>query len=602
MGYQKQLCSAGLFLLLSAVLICAVLQISDTHAAVASASDAENASVSEPAAVLTLSNIQPYVLPAVKTEEVPASDLAETIVSHICGSGQTVVFYRSQSGDIYGAYLRGADTLVRFTQEYCVRDAYGNPWGYQYGYEIHPYEDVFGHDGFRIVCGRGAAYLADDYYYFDEKGTLHLLAQCSNTVYETDVNGDGEKELLYFPGGLPPAAYYDYERGGMRYEANLNDLVAAAEPDWQMIGAGYDGSALEMSYSLAGDSVRHFARLSVAEAAVSVYETVEIQLPGLPACSGAEIAGDGAAPVKLIASDEDTMQALCELYSGLRLTPTTKQMNGEKCWRITFHIPEQTGDAAVPAGDLIWTIDAGGVCTFTGFPGTYIAVKGWSQEAVERLFSGRATSYSASEGEEVRQVLRQYYGRHFNPASSSAVFTDLTQDGLPELLVLDMRDANKDPQPIHSGAVSENSFYDARVYVYFAADSETVTELYSDRVTSAETLWKRLYLYRKEGKEYLLDYEPEMIDGYSRFQYEVFALTPPGGAHQTLISGEVDFPGPGAGNSVAGASPEQIRAFQAEVGGLLKDAVPIVGYGAVTDPFSGMKGPIYFAYLDETLR
>lgn len=379
--------------MLSTALICAVLRIPDTHAAGASASDTENSPVSEPAAVLALSDLQPYVPPAVKTEEVPASDSAETIVSLICGSGQTVVFYRSQSGDIYSAYYRGADTLVRFTQEYCARDAYGNPWGYQDGYEIHPYEDVFGHNGFRIVCGRGAAYLADDYYYFDEEGALHLLAQCSNTVYETDVNGDGEKELLYFPGGLPPAAYYDYENGGVLYEANLNDLVAAAEPDWQMIGADYDDGTLEMSYSLTGDPVRHFTRLSISETEVSVYETGEIQppeLPGLSACSGAEISGEGAAPVRIAASDEGTLLALWKLYGGLRLMPTTKPMDGENCWRITFSILEQTEDTAIPAGDFVWTIDADGVCTFTGLPDTYIAVKGWSQKAMEQLFTGHA--------------------------------------------------------------------------------------------------------------------------------------------------------------------------------------------------------------------
>lgn len=151
-------------------------------------------------------------------QEVTTADIAETLAAQTLPDGTEVLFYTSTSGDKYCAYIPvGTERLIRFT---CEEN------GYTSGYGISLYENVFGRSGFRIECPRGAAYYANDYYYFDEDGTLWQLADCGSEALEVDLNGDGQKELLWSYHGYE--LYYDTMIGGQLYEADLCDLTAQA--------------------------------------------------------------------------------------------------------------------------------------------------------------------------------------------------------------------------------------------------------------------------------------------------------------------------------------------------------------------------------------
>ena len=168
--------------------------------------------------------------------EVTTADISLTLAHATLPDGTKVLFYISISGEKYGAYVpAGTERLIRFTHE---DNAYTD------GYDVSLYENVLGKSGFCMACPRGAAYYANDYYYFDEDGVLWLLADCGSQAMEVDLNGDGEKELLwsYHDGEL----YYDTCIGGQLYEANLGALTAEA------LGYGLYGTltALEMPYSL----------------------------------------------------------------------------------------------------------------------------------------------------------------------------------------------------------------------------------------------------------------------------------------------------------------------------------------------------------------
>ncbi len=150
--------------------------------------------------------------------EVTTADIAETVAAQTLPDGTEVLFYTSNSGGKYCAYIPpGTERLIRFTEESTV---------YTDGYEISLYENVLGQRGFRIACPRGAAYYANDYYYFDKDGTLWLLASCGSQALEVDLNGDGQKELLWSYHGYE--LYYDTLIGGQLYEADLCDLTAQA--------------------------------------------------------------------------------------------------------------------------------------------------------------------------------------------------------------------------------------------------------------------------------------------------------------------------------------------------------------------------------------
>ena len=157
-------------------------------------------------------------LPNGDAQEVTTADIAETVASRTLLDGTEVLFYLSAAGDKYCAYIpAGTERLIRFTYESNV---------YTEDYGISLYENVLGTSGFRIECPRGAAYYANDYYYFDEDGTLWLLARCSSEALEVDLNSDGQKELLCSYHGYE--LYYDTMIGGQLYEADLCDLTAQA--------------------------------------------------------------------------------------------------------------------------------------------------------------------------------------------------------------------------------------------------------------------------------------------------------------------------------------------------------------------------------------
>lgn len=167
--------------------------------------------------------------------EVTTADISLTLAHATLSDGTKVLFYISLSGEKYGAYIpAGTERVIRFTHE---DNAYTD------GYDVSLYENVLGKSGFCMACPRGAAYYASDYYYFDEDGALWLLAGCGSEAMEVDLNGDGEKELLwsYHESEL----YYDTRIGGQLYEANLGALTAEA------LGYGQDGTltALEMPVS-----------------------------------------------------------------------------------------------------------------------------------------------------------------------------------------------------------------------------------------------------------------------------------------------------------------------------------------------------------------
>lgn len=180
-------------------------------------------------ATVPLEDVQAYTpgSQTVTPAEAPTSDIAEIMPDDngkdgvlTLSDGTEVLCYRDKSGDKYWALKRG-DTLTRFTQEENF---------YTDGYFAEPYQGVFGHDGFRIICPRGAAYIAYDYYYLDKNGSPRLLAGCSNSVTEADLNGDGAKELLWHYHGSE--SYYYFERDGKLYMADVNGLLRDILPDW----------------------------------------------------------------------------------------------------------------------------------------------------------------------------------------------------------------------------------------------------------------------------------------------------------------------------------------------------------------------------------
>ncbi|MEG1658666.1 MAG: M56 family metallopeptidase [Oscillibacter sp.] len=216
---------------------------------------------------------EPYSLDGGMTPSTASADtMGELLTVHALAEGGEVVCYWDPSGDFKYWALRRGDTLTRFARE---ENAYTDQ------YRVTDYTDVFGHDGFRIECRRGAAYTAYDYYYLDENDLPVLLAACSNFVVEQDLNDDGEKELLWFYHGYE--SYYYYRRDGILYMADINALLKNARPDWQILDVMPDrmqGDLLPIRYQASPDGAPQEGAICFTPGEVVFYGNPD---PGTPA-------------------------------------------------------------------------------------------------------------------------------------------------------------------------------------------------------------------------------------------------------------------------------------------------------------------------------
>lgn len=196
-------------------------------------------------ASLYLDTLEPYQ-PWLSLEEpdtVPADTMGDILCEKALPDGTEIVCYWQPDTEFtkYWAVRQG-DSLLRF----CKEDD-----GYNFDYDVDTFSDVLGHDGFRIMCPRGAAYYAHDYYYMDENGVPQVLAHCSNHVLEQDLDGDGQKELLWFGGGAIPLASYVFQREGVVYEADISIwLEETLRRDFPLVVVPYEPGWAEQDYSM----------------------------------------------------------------------------------------------------------------------------------------------------------------------------------------------------------------------------------------------------------------------------------------------------------------------------------------------------------------
>ena len=223
-------------------------------------------------AAAPLDDVQAYTPPDTEPSRISAAQLpsASGYMSVLpLRDGQEVLCYQDTDGSKYWA-LRNGDTVTRFAQE---------ENSYTEGYSAEAFEDVFGHSGFRIVCPRGAAYTAYDYYYLDKDGLPRLLAECSNSVTEADLNGDGEKELLWHYHANE--SYLYFRRDGKIWQADVNGLVQGVLPEWTISDVreyDLDAGLLPVFYQTGGSSAERRAYLRFTPDAVQVLE--KQRLPG----------------------------------------------------------------------------------------------------------------------------------------------------------------------------------------------------------------------------------------------------------------------------------------------------------------------------------
>ena len=222
---------------------------------------------------------------------------------------------------------------------------------------------------------------------------------------------------------------------------------------------------------------------------------------------------------------------------------------------------------------------------------------GWLQSTAEDRLPKPAAE-PALDADEARQVLRTYFMNHYNEASCSAVYTDLTHDGVEELLVLTVENSRAgEPVPLHGGTLDADSFTRAQVTVLWAGEGGEVLPIYEFACGAEHSQWGELYLKKEEGADYLVWYAPYTASGRGDFQTAQFFLGE-NGAGLDDVRERIFFPA-GDGEPQEGDADEaEITAFLARAESLLRDTEPVIVFNVIHDPLTGTDGPRRFAYLD----
>lgn len=117
-----------------------------------------------------------------------------------CG-GQWEVYIEERQPERFGEGYTGSTGVLLCsnleTGEVQVLDEllYGSEHSYWGSVQLYPFSGILGCDGFIFEHGIGAGYEAFDFYTFDDAGPVRI-AECYNTLYTADLNGDGCLELL----------------------------------------------------------------------------------------------------------------------------------------------------------------------------------------------------------------------------------------------------------------------------------------------------------------------------------------------------------------------------------------------------------------------
>lgn len=185
-----------------------------------------------PDAVIDLTDADLYTEPAVTpaSPDTPLGEIAAftPIYAEPGADAYTVAVYRTADGALCAGI--GRTDREPFEAEHLWTldgaDAEGN------SIQITSYSNVLGHDGFTLHFSTG-----DDfqtwYYYFDDTGTVRLLAQAGSVVWEPDLDGDGTRELLWRASAVnaQQQTWFLFPYDGELRLADLNSRIRETYPN-----------------------------------------------------------------------------------------------------------------------------------------------------------------------------------------------------------------------------------------------------------------------------------------------------------------------------------------------------------------------------------
>lgn len=161
------------------------------------------------------------------------------------------------------------------------------------------------------------------------------------------------------------------------------------------------------------------------------------------------------------------------------------------------------------------------------------------------------------------ESMEAYYRDTYADGNSRAFYADLTHDGEEDLVVLETW-----------GDASDYTL-EARVTVLARDLSGEVRTLFERQLDQSHGGWGWLYLYEENGKDYLVEYDPVLYEGTSRYAFSVFYLSAKG--ETVRVAGDIlEFEWTG---EIGRSLEDQIRALNQEAFAYMEQSRVIAAIG-----------------------
>ena len=183
----------------------------------------------EPERTVSLDSAEPWEMEPVPIKPF-SGQIRNFLKTELVNLPYMAEFWRGEDGYTYGSVQPGySDSSPR---DYFLRFEYDAS---EEQISAVRYTNVCGFNGFKVRYPIAMGTYLTDYYYFDEDKNLHRLVCDSGLFTEFDLDGDGQKELIWSPVGYGDEyLYLLYQHDGQLYMTELKSLIRSAWPE-----AGY---------------------------------------------------------------------------------------------------------------------------------------------------------------------------------------------------------------------------------------------------------------------------------------------------------------------------------------------------------------------------
>ena len=155
-----------------------------------------------------------------------------------------------------------------------------------------------------------------------------------------------------------------------------------------------------------------------------------------------------------------------------------------------------------------------------------------------------------------------YYPNYESEKEILDIHTDINHNGVKETLEL---------EKIYQGTTYQNKYVE--VFVLSLKEGDKV--IYSEEAVASHTGWNALFLYHKDGQDYLLRYNPYMMMGGASYRYQLFFIAEDGSeivVNENSVTFDNNF-----GSSVHQSfDPIAIAGFLEDINTLLKDSIELI--------------------------